>query len=459
MRVISGWSQCIYRAQNANASRLPVRHHCKNPDPTHPRADTHTHNAQIAWATISATKGGTTSGDLYVVAPVGGGKLYISGVGFDTLEQTLGSWNPDMVACVFTPSADDENVTYASTEVVDGVIKGSRMLSCTIPPIAAGATANVTFEWGDGAPVKKFARSHGTNTLYSASWFTGIELVQGHPTITGIGFSPTGDYACLFFLPGAKDQSDMTTAVFVSTTELRCNVDLDPEAPILVAYNGNPKTTVIVLPQVGKDGKNYKDLENDQPANIPFETGFSVGKSLQYAYIETACGDGVKADNEIGVDCGLEACGKKCQWPGDQGALEIDAACDAHADCESENCDPTDGVCINAFYSCHEVKEANSNAKDGYYTISVDSNWRDWSKVVPDGTVEVLCHFYDGKAFALYEIVCSLVNDRGATFAFWIACTTAMVVLIYFALQMFNHKLPTFGGCGASVRVRVCVCV
>jgi hypothetical protein len=184
-----------------------------------------------------------------------------------------------------------------------------------------------------------------------------------------------------------------------------------------------------------------------------FETGFPVGESLQYAYIETACGDGVKADNEIGINCGLEACGKKCQWLGDQGALEIDAVCDAHADCESENCDPTDGVCANAFYSCHEVKEADSEAKDGYYTISVDSNWRDWSKVVPDGTVEVLCHFYDGKAFALYEIVCSLVNDRGATFAFGIAMRPCMVVL--FLRCKCSTTRYTFWGWGACVHVRV----
>jgi hypothetical protein len=86
-------------------------------------------------------------------------------------------------------------------------------------------------------------------------------------------------------LPGTKDQNDRTDAVYISSTELRCNVDLDPDGAIIKAYDGNPKTTVIVVPQIGKDGKDYVDLPNDQPSSIPFETGFPVGKSLQYVTV------------------------------------------------------------------------------------------------------------------------------------------------------------------------------
>ena len=265
---------------------------------------------------MSAIKGGTTNGELYIVSPAGGGTLYVSGVGFGKLEAELGGWNPNLVACVFTPSSEDADVVRAPTAIADGTIPGTRMLTCTMPPIAVDTTANVTFEWHGGTAVDHFSRGVDTSTLYSASWYTGIELVQGHPTISGIGFSPTGDYACLFFLPGAKDQSSRTKAVYVSPIELRCGVDLDEKGAIIKAYNGNPKITVVVTPQAKTDGKNYEDLPNDQSEDIPFSTGFPAGKSLQYAYIETACGDGVKAKNEIGVDCGLEACGKKCTWPG-----------------------------------------------------------------------------------------------------------------------------------------------
>ena len=202
--------------------------------------------------------------------------------------------------CVFTPSADDGDTTKTSTSAIDGTIDGKRsstvgtMLACTIPPIANGQTANVTFEWGSGDTLALFPRGDGANVLYSASWYTGITLVEGHPIISGIGFSPNGDYTCLFSLSSSKDQTDSTTAVFISSNQLRCNVDLDPKGPILKAYNGNPKTTVIVRPQIGKDGKGYKDLSSEQPKSIPFDAGFSKGKSLQYKYIDTACGDGVK---------------------------------------------------------------------------------------------------------------------------------------------------------------------
>ena len=94
-------------------------------------------------------------------------------------QTNTGGWNPNTVSCVFTPSDSDEDVVSAPTAIVDGVIDGSRILTCTIPPITAGATANVTFEWFGGTPVSLFSRGVGTNTLYSASWFTGMTLVKG----------------------------------------------------------------------------------------------------------------------------------------------------------------------------------------------------------------------------------------------------------------------------------------
>lgn len=57
----------------------------------------------------------------------------------------------------------------------------------------------------------------------------------GHPTISGVGFSEGGDYACLFYLPGDKDASEHGTAAFVSSTALRCKLDLDVEGACLCA--------------------------------------------------------------------------------------------------------------------------------------------------------------------------------------------------------------------------------
>jgi hypothetical protein len=75
------------------------------------------------------------------------------------------------VACIFTPSAEDEDVTSTPTSIVDGELEGTRMLKCVVPPIADGQSANVTFEWGSGDEVSLYSRSRGTNTLYSASWY------------------------------------------------------------------------------------------------------------------------------------------------------------------------------------------------------------------------------------------------------------------------------------------------
>jgi hypothetical protein len=138
----------------------------------------------------------------------------------------------------------------------------------------------------------------------------------------------------------------------------------------------------------------------------------------RYAYIETACGDGIKADNEIGIDCGLTACGKTCP-AGLQ--LALDEPCDANTDCKSNHCEKEDedadhGICTESIFSCHHVKQKNKDADNGYYEIAIDDNWRDFTKVIkPNGKVEVLCHFYDGKAFTHYETVCSQVNAAGTT--------------------------------------------
>lgn len=367
------------------------------------------------WHALSATKGGTTNGELYIVSPAGGGDLYINGVGFDTLEKTLGGWNPKTVSCIFTPSSEDEKITSSPTAIVDGVVDGSRMLKCTLPPIAVGGTANVTLEWFGGTPVSLFSRGVATNTFYSASWYTGLTLVDGHPTISGIGFSPDGDFSCLFFIPGTKDETDRTTATFVSATELRCNVDLDEDGPILKEYNENSKTKVVVTPQIGTDGK-YTDLASDKPASIPFDSGFPTGSPLTYRYIDTACGDGIKAANEIGVDCGLKACGKACEWDGVQGAVANGDACDSKTDCESNFCN-TDGECAFGYFSCYNVLQNDKDAESGFYNIGIDQNWRGFEKAInSDGTQhEVYCDFYDGRAFTLFDMMCSGVNAAGTS--------------------------------------------
>ena len=316
------------------------------------------------------------------------------------------------------------------TSLVDGAVAGSRLLTCEIPPIASGTTAKVTLAWSNGKPVGKkyfgytilqpslvgssppcklqsqadpactpqhlltcifsplptpsgipairspvypalYKSFDGTNTLYSASWYTGVKLVDGYPTISGIGFSKESDYTCLWAVAGTSTQTDRTTAVYVSGDTLRCNVNLDGKGAVLAVYNGNQKMQVVVSPQIGANGKNYKDLANTKPSSIPFHTDLANGKALVYPYKETACGDGIKAENEIGVDCGIKACGKQCVWDGGQGSIEKGKQCDAHADCKSKMCDSKKGVCADGIFSCHNVKEQNSNAGSGFYKIAV----------------------------------------------------------------------------------------
>lgn len=132
-----------------------------------------------AWVAMYSNKQAFTLAEAFVVGPDGGNPLYISGIGFDLLEKSLGRWNPSLVSCIFTPSEDGADVVKVDTTLVDGVIEGTRMLSCTIPQITSGTTANVTLEWSSGDAVSLYASSSGSNTLYSASWYTGIKLVDG----------------------------------------------------------------------------------------------------------------------------------------------------------------------------------------------------------------------------------------------------------------------------------------
>lgn len=178
------------------------------------------------------------------------------------------------------------------------------------------------------------------------------------------------------------------------------------------AYNANAKANVIVLPLVGKGGKNYDDMPNSKPDSVPFVTGLPDGKSLMYAYVETACGDGAQADNEIGVDCGIKACGKRCAYPdGQRGKVEEDGACDVTADCKSKSlqCNK-DKVCALSIFSCWDVLKADKDAKDGIYNINIDKAWTDQTKTIVVGQVDVRCEFFDGQAFTLFEMVQS--NSR-----------------------------------------------
>ena len=149
-------------------------------------------------------------------------------------------------------------------------------------------------------------------------------------------------------------------------------------------------------------------MPNTKPESVPFATGLPDGKSMLYAYIETACGDGVKAPSEIGVDCGLEACGKKCDWGGNKrGNVEEEGACDVNADCVGAgglSCN-NDNVCAPSWFSCWDVLKGDKDAKDGIYTINIDKVWTDQTKTVVNGQVDVRCEFFDNRAFTLFEMV------------------------------------------------------
>ena len=168
--------------------------------------------------------------------------------------------------------------------------------------------------------------------------------------------------------------------------------------------NSNPKANVVVVPQVGKDGKDYKDYANKQPASIPFDAGLPEGKTLMYAYKNTACNDNHQAANEVGIDCGIAACGVKCDWGSGTGKVKKGGSCDQSADCASKalRCDD-DGKCADSYFSCYDVKRFSESApKDGYYLLAVDEDATDMDNVKSSGkTVEVLCEFYDGNAYVM----------------------------------------------------------
>lgn len=59
----------------------------------------------------------------------------------------------------------------STTTIVDGVVAGSRLLVCTVPPVADGTTAVVTLEWSGGQAVPLYKAFDGANKLYSATWY------------------------------------------------------------------------------------------------------------------------------------------------------------------------------------------------------------------------------------------------------------------------------------------------
>ena len=148
-----------------------------------------------------------------------------------------------------------------------------------------------------------------------------------------------------------------------------------------------------MVPQVGKDGKNYKDIVDDKPDTIPFDTGLPTGKPLTYAYRQSACGDNVKADNEVGIDCGLDACGKQCDWGGEQGSVEVDEICDVNEDCSTDLCNADTKTCANGAFSCYDIKRFHpkQSPENGFYEIGIDLNHyeMDVVEVKGDAVVEV----------------------------------------------------------------------
>ena len=113
-----------------------------------------------------------------------------------------------------------------------------------------------------------------------------MKIVDGAPTVTGVGFSSGGHYGCLYFIPGSKSLNNFVAAAVPSATTIKCETSLPADGPIMKAYNSNKKVQVIVQPQVSLDGgKNYIDIPNDKPDTLPFETGTDEGKPLMYMYV------------------------------------------------------------------------------------------------------------------------------------------------------------------------------
>lgn len=116
-------------------------------------------------------------------------------------------------------------------------------------------------------------------------------------------------------------------------------------------------------------------------------------------YVETACGDGNKASDEIGVDCGLDACGVKCTWNDDNkgGKSKKGEICDVNDDCAGDgNLACFSGKCKLSYFSCRDVDAKLDNAPDGLYTINVDKHVTTFEKDPEStGTTEVYCMRYE----------------------------------------------------------------
>jgi hypothetical protein len=269
---------------------------------------------------------------------------------------------------------------------------------------------------GDPVTEVQYKGVKDRNILYSASWYSGITIVKGTPTIAGVGFSTKAVYGCLYFIPGAQNLNNRMPGTATSSSTIECATNLPANGPIMKTYNANKNAQVIVQPQVSTDnGKTYVNMVNSKPSSVPFETVSTTGKPLMYKYVETACGDGNQAVNEVGIDCGKAACGVVCDWS-NGGEVKKGAICDVSADCSgggSMAC--FDGKCQDAYFSCADIKRLSpKTAKSGLFTINIDKNYNTFEKQPESiGTVEVYCRDYDGMFQTLIELVSSNTHSAG----------------------------------------------
>jgi hypothetical protein len=225
------------------------------------------------------------------------------------------------------------------------------------------------------------------------------------PTVSGVGFGKRDVYKCIWYVSSNAVIFTNTDATFGKDGKIRCAM-LPADSDVVKAFNSKDVGVTVDLKY--KKGQEMTAMPRSKPKFIKGNAGPS-GKALAFQYSDHACFDGLKDGREIGIDCGLKSCGTLCK---PSYSVEREGTCDRSEDCKGGDegsiaC--RDGKCAYNYFSCHDVKKFDKNAKPGVYKIVVDSDPHDRSKVeVKNGEmIDVYCAESDGQFWTVVEMLSS----------------------------------------------------
>jgi hypothetical protein len=275
----------------------------------------------IVWATvISDHEIYTRATSLFenaepaVTKPVTKGSvLSFVGFGLEQLHPMANFLDVGLLQCKFAFDDNTTDVSTLTTVDTQGMVSGR----CTTPAraVAAVTVAEVSILY-KGVVIPFVGGSAAVQLLptvvYEIAPDTGAMATgTAAPFITGVGFDADVQYVCVWTTTTTGD-SAKTNAVFINDAALRCG---RPPAAFAGLLDANPDLEVNIRLEDASASLVLGGRHDDHT----------------FKYSSGACGDGHQNGGELGVDCGMAACGTYCDATAFAGTGEL---CDQDSDCK-----------------------------------------------------------------------------------------------------------------------------